>query len=102
MDLPIASVNVNAVNCERLQAGDLQLTLCHRLLHKLKFSERWLEVGRAAVTASGLEGRDSAAAAAAVVVVQAIATGVSGVGDTKQVSTATVWWPGRERQRKLG
>lgn len=29
LDLSIASVNVNAVNCERLQAGDLQLTLRH-------------------------------------------------------------------------
>lgn len=96
LDLPIASVNVDAVNCERLQAGDLQLTLSHRLLHELKFSDHRLQVGRAAVAASGLGRRDSAAAA--VVVVQAVAAGVSGVGDTKQVSTATIWWPGRERK----
>lgn len=97
LDLPIAGMNVNPVNCEWLQAGDLQLTLRHRLLHELELSDHWLQVSCAAVATSCLDRRYSAA-----VCVQAVAPGVSGVGDTKQISTATIWWPVRERKRKLG
>lgn len=42
LNLPIAGVNVDAVNCERLQAGDLELALSHRLLHELKLPDHRL------------------------------------------------------------
>lgn len=91
MDLAIAGVNINAVNCERLQAGDLQLTLCHRLFHKLVLSDHRLQISGAAAVASSLERRDSA------VGVQSVAAGESGVGDANQISTPTIWWSEREK-----
>lgn len=94
LDLSIAGVNVDAVNRERLQARDLQLALRHRLLHEVKLSVRRLQ--GAAVTC-GLERRDSAA-----VGVQPVAVGVSGVGNAKEISAATIWWPGGERKRVVG
>lgn len=44
LDLSIAGVDVDAVNCERLQAEDLQLPLRHRLLHELELSFCWLHI----------------------------------------------------------
>lgn len=93
LDLSIAGVNVYAVDCERLQASDLQLTFRHRLLRKLKLSVYWLHLSGAAVT-SGLERRDSAA-----VGVQSVAARVSGVGYSKEIPAATIWWPGEEEER---
>lgn len=93
LDLTIAGVNVDAVNGERLQARDLQLALRHRLLHELKLSVHRLRICGAAVT-GGLERRRSAA-----VGVQPVAAGVSGVSYAKEISTATIWWPGGERKR---
>lgn len=90
LDLSIAGVDVDAIHCERLQAKDLQLALCHCLLHKLKFSFGRLHVRCAAVT-SGLERRDRAA-----VGVQPVAAGVSSVGYAKEISASTIWWPGGE------
>lgn len=81
-------MNVNAVNCERLQAEDLQLGLRHRLFSELKLALCWLWVHSAAV-AGGLERRDGAA-----VGMQPVAAGVSGVGDAEKISTATIRWPG--------
>lgn len=92
LDLSVAGVNVYAVDCERLQASDLQLTLRHRLLRKLKLSVYWLHFSDAAVT-SGLERRDSAA-----VGVQSVAARVSGVGYSKEIPAATIWWPGEEEK----
>lgn len=85
-------MNVDAVNRERLQARDLQLALRHRLLHELELSVGRLKVRGAAVT-SGLERRDGAA-----VGVLPVAAGVSGVGYAKEISAATIWWPGGERK----
>jgi len=91
LHLPVARVDVDAVNREGLQPGDLQLTLRHRLLHKVKLAVGWLQVGGAAVTSS-LERRDSAA-----IGVQAV--GVSGVGNTKKISAPPIWWPTSENDR---
>lgn len=63
LHLSVAGVDVNAVNGEGLQAGDLQLALRHRLLHELKVSLRGLRLYAAAV-AGGMERGHSAAAAA--------------------------------------
>lgn len=90
LHLSIAGVDVNAVNGEGLKAGDLQLPLCHRLLHELKLPLRGFRVGAAAV-AGGLERRHGAAAAA--VGVEPVAARVSGVGDVKEVSTPAIRWP---------
>lgn len=93
LDLSIAGMNVNAVNCERLEARDLQLSLRHCLLHELKLPVRRLHIwAAAAAVTSSLERRDSAA-----VGVQSVAARVSGVGDAKEISTASIRRPGDER-----
>lgn len=92
LDLSIAGMNVNAVNCERLEARDLQLTLRHCVLHELKLPVRRLHICAAAAVTSSLERRDSAA-----VGVQPAAARVSGVGDAKEISATSIRRPGDER-----
>lgn len=94
MDLSVAGVNVNAVNRERLEPRDLQLTLRHGLLNELKLSLcRHPFSGGATAVTGGLGRGDSAA-----VGVQAVATRVSGIGDAKEISTTAIWWPGGKRE----
>lgn len=81
-------MNVNAINGEGLQAGDLQLPISHRLLHEVVLPVG--EVGRAAV-ARGLERRDRAA-----VGVRLGAAGPSRVRHSEQISATPIWWSGGE------
>ena len=97
LDLSIAGVNVNAVHSERLQARDLQPALRHSLFHEIKLSVCWLHVSQGAAVTSGWGRRETAA-----VGVQTVAAGVSGVGDAKEISAATIWRPGREGWRYKG
>lgn len=89
LHLSVAGVNVNAVNGEGLQAGDLQLALRHRLLNELKVPLRGLRLYAAAV-AGGLERRHSAAAVGE----EPIPARVSGVGDVEEISAVAIRWPG--------
>lgn len=89
LHLSVAGVDVDAVNGERLQAGDLQLALRHRLLHELKVPLWGLRLYAAAVAGS-VERRHSAAAVGE----EPIPAQVSGVGDVEEISAAAIRWPG--------
>lgn len=80
-------MDVDAVNREGLEAGDLQLPLRHRLLQELKLPLRWLRLCAAAV-AGGLEGRHGAA-----VGIEPVAARVSGVGDVEEVPAPAIRRP---------
>lgn len=93
-------MDVDAVNCKRLEARDLQLALRHGLLRELKLSVHRLDTvsaGAAAVAAS-LDRRNRA-----VVEGEPVVEPVCGVGHTKYISPASIWRPGDQKQSiKLG
>lgn len=96
LHLAVAGVNVDAVDGERLQAEDLQLPLCHRLLHEIKFTLCWLLL-RCAAVSSSVEGGGRAA-----VGLKTRAACEGGVGDAEHISTPTVWRPWmRERSKQM-
>lgn len=96
LDLPTARVDVDAVHRERLQSGDLQLALLHRLLHKVKLNVGRPHIRRRAAVPGGLLRRGGAAVA-----VQAGAPGLGGVGYGEEVPAASIRRPGEERKSML-
>lgn len=92
-------MDVDPINGERLEAGDLQLTLRHRLLCELKLSVQRLctttaAAAAAAAVAVSLDRRGSAAVEGKPVVAPP-----RSVGYTKHIPPASIRRPGRQRQK---
>lgn len=78
-------MNVDAVNGEGLEAGDLQLALRHGLLQELVLSFGRLLLGAAGAVSGCVGGRVGTGVAKGLV-----APHISGVSNTKNVSTAPI------------
>lgn len=93
LDLSVAGVDVDPVDGERLQAGDLQLALRHGLLRELKVSVQRLCAAAAAAVAVSLDRRKRAAVEGRPAVAP-----VCGVSYTKDIPPASIWRPAEQRQ----
>lgn len=87
LNLPVAGMNVDAVNCERLQARYLQLLFSHLVIHDLVLLIGWLRVREAAVTAALRRGDYGA------IGVKLEAACTSGVGNAEKISATAIWRP---------
>lgn len=88
LHLPVAGVDVDAVNGEGLEAGDLQLALRHRLLGEVKLSVR----RHAAAVAVRLRRGDGAAVEG-----EPAGAPAGGVGHADDIPPPPIGRPGQQR-----